>query len=182
METSNQAGCVLSIVVPVYNSAAILPKLVDQIESEMQKESLAGRFELVLVNDCSPDNSWEVVRSLAASHPFIKGIALRRNFGQHNAVMAGLNYARGEFVVIMDDDLQHPPQAIGNMIRALSSGYDVCYTRYNNRKHAYWKKLGSQVNDWIATRLLNKPKGLYLSSFKALRRGVVQEVIKYDGP
>jgi undecaprenyl-phosphate 4-deoxy-4-formamido-L-arabinose transferase len=182
MEASNNVNCTLSIVVPVYNSAAILPKLIEQIQIEMQKEALDGRFELVLVNDCSPDNSWEVVRALAAAHPFIKGISLRRNFGQHNAIMAGLNCVQGEFVVIMDDDLQHPPQAVGEMIRALSAGYDVCYTRYKNRKHAYWKKLGSRFNDWIATRLLNKPKGLYLSSFKALRRDVVREIIKYDGP
>lgn len=181
METSNNVSCTLSIVVPVYNSAAILPKLVKQIQIEMQKEALDGRFELVLVNDSSPDKSWEVIRTLAAAHPFIKGISLRRNFGQHNAIMAGLNYANGNFIVIMDDDLQHPPRAIGDMIRALSAGYDVCYTKYLNRKHVWWKKLGSRFNDWVATCLLDKPKGLYLSSFKALRKEVVKEIIQYDG-
>ena len=178
----NNSTCVLSIVVPVYHSALILPKLVEQIYAEMLKEDLAERFELLLVNDCSTDDSWEIIRSLASTHDFIKGISLRRNFGQHNAIMAGLNHATGDFTVIMDDDLQHPPQAIGEMLRALSSGYDVCYTRYLNRKHAYWKKMGSSFNDWVATCLLNKPKGLYLSSFKAIRKEVVAEIIKYDGP
>jgi undecaprenyl-phosphate 4-deoxy-4-formamido-L-arabinose transferase len=182
METSSDMKCTLSIVVPVYHSASILPKLVNQVHSEMLKEALDGRFELLLVNDGSTDNSWEVIRTLAAEHPFIKGISLRRNFGQHNAIMAGLNYANGDFVVIMDDDLQHPPQAIGNMVRALSAGYDVCYTNYLNRQHVWWKKIGSRFNDWIATRLLNKPKGLYLSSFKAIRKEVVKEIIQYDGP
>ncbi len=182
MATPNNLTYTLSIVIPVYRSALILPKLVKQIHSEMCKEGLDKCFELLLVNDCSTDNSWDVIRSLAAEYSFIKGISLRRNFGQHNATMAGLNKASGEFVVIMDDDLQHPPQAIGGMVRALQSGCDVCYTRYKKRKHACWKKLGSQINDWIATRLLNKPKGLYLSSFKALRRDVVREIIKYDGP
>jgi len=182
METSSDMKCTLSIVVPVYHSASILPKLVNQVHSEMLKEALDGRFELLLVNDGSTDNSWEVIRTLAAEHPFIKGISLLRNFGQHNAIMAGLNYANGDFVVIMDDDLQHPPQAIGNMVRALSAGYDVCYTNYLNRQHVWWKKIGSRFNDWIATRLLNKPKGLYLSSFKAIRKEVVKEIIQYDGP
>lgn len=175
-------GCTLSIVVPVYRSAQILPKLVEQIHAEMDKEGLCNRFELLLVNDASPDNSWQVIRSLAQQHAFIKGISLRRNFGQHNAIMAGLHYASGDFIILMDDDLQHPPHAIGNMVRALAEGYDVCYTKYLNRKHAVWKKLGSRFNDWAATLLLGKPKGLYLSSFKCLRKEIAQQIIQYDGP
>lgn len=182
MECQAKSGCALSIVVPVYRSAQILPQLVEQIYAEMCKEGLSVNFELLLVNDASTDNSWQVIRSLADTHSFIKGISLRRNFGQHNAIMAGLNYAGGDFVVLMDDDLQHPPRAIGDIVRTLSEGYDVCYTKYMNRQHAWWKKLGSRFNDWVATRLLGKPKGLYLSSFKGLRREVVAEIVKYDGP
>lgn len=175
-------SCELSIIVPVYRSEAILPKLVEQIHAEMEKEGLADDFELVLVNDCSPDHSWRVIRELAATRPWIRGISLRRNFGQHNAIMAGLNHAGGRFMVLMDDDLQHPPHAIGDLLRALHEGFDVCYTHYLNRQHASWKKLGSQFNDWVATHLLGKPRGLYLSSFKGLRREVAAEVIRYDGP
>lgn len=182
MENQTDTGCKLSIVVPVYRSATILPQLVEQIDAEMCKEGLADNFELLLVNDASPDNSWQIIRSLAAAHPFIKGISLRRNFGQHNAIMAGLNHISGEFVVLMDDDLQHPPQAIGEIVRTLAEGYDVCYTNYVNRQHALWKKLGSQFNDWVAARMLGKPKGLYLSSFKGLRKEIAQEIIRYDGP
>ena len=182
MENHTDNGCKLSIVVPVYRSAPILPQLVEQIHAEMCKEGLDGSFELLLINDASPDNRWQVICSLAATHPFIKGISLRRNFGQHNATMAGLNHANGEITVIMDDDLQHPPHAIGGMLRALAEGYDVCYTNYLNRQHAAWKKLGSRFNDWVTTHMLGKPKGLYLSSFKGLHKGIVQEVIRYDGP
>jgi len=182
MDNHTGSVCKLSIVVPVYRSATILPQLVEQICGEMRKEGLYDEFELLLINDASPDSSWETIRSLAVEHSFIKGISLRRNFGQHNAIMAGLNYVAGKTVVLMDDDLQHPPHAIGDMLRALDKGYDVCYTNYLNRKHASWKKLGSKFNDWVASLLLGKPKGLYLSSFKALRREIVQEVIRYDGP
>ena len=182
MENHADIGCKLSIVVPVYRSAQILPDLIELILAEMGNEGLSENFELLLVNDASPDNSWQVICSLASKYSFIKGISLRRNFGQHNAIMAGLHHISGEFVVLMDDDLQHPPHAIGNMLRALEEGYDVCYTKYLNRQHALWKKFGSQFNSWVATRLLGKPKDLYLSSFKAIRKEVVNEIIKYDGP
>ena len=174
--------CFLSIVVPVYRSAPILPQLVAQVGAEMDREGLAGRFELVLVNDCSPDDSWQVIRAQSQLHPYVRGITLRRNAGQHNAIMAGLHHARGEYIVLMDDDLQHPPTAIAEILRALAGGYDVCYTNYLNRQHAAWKKLGSRFNDWVATLLLGKPRGLYLSSFKGMRREIAREVIRYDGP
>lgn len=182
MENRIKTGCRLSIVVPVYRSATILPQLVEQIHSEMYREGISENFELLLINDASPDNSWEVIRALADTYSFVKGISLRRNFGQHNAIMAGLNHVCGEIVVLMDDDLQHPPRAIGDMLRALGNGYDVCYTNYLNRRHAAWKRLGSKFNNWVATHLLGKPKELYLSSFKAMNREVVYEIIKYDGP
>jgi polyisoprenyl-phosphate glycosyltransferase len=172
----------LSIVIPVYRSETILDGLVAEIAASASGAGLAGEMELILVNDASPDDSWSVISRLAKQHPFVRGINLRRNFGQHSATMAGLNHARGGIVIVMDDDLQHPPAQIANLVRIIEEGADVCYTRYRGRRHALWKILGSRFNDWVATLLLKKPKGLYLSSFKALRREVVQEIIKYDGP
>ncbi|WP_313816635.1 glycosyltransferase family 2 protein [Cupriavidus sp.] len=183
MTSSSRTPAVeLSIVVPVYRSEKILPRLVEEVSTAVHGIGIGDSFELVLVNDCSPDRSWLAIKDLAQKHGFVKGINLRRNFGQHNATMAGLNNVSGKFVVIMDDDLQHPPSAIGEMLRALQSGFDVCYTHYLNRRHEAWKKLGSSFNDKVATVLLDKPRGLYLSSFKALRREVVDEIVKYDGP
>lgn len=179
---SESEGLEVSIVIPVYRSETIVPKLVAKVADAMHTLHLSNRFELVLVNDCSPDDSWKAITDNARLHPFVKGITLRRNFGQHNAVMAGLHYARGRYVILMDDDLQHPPESIGKLLEALRSGYDVCYTRYVGRQHALWKRLGSRFNDMVATYALRKPKGLYLSSFKGLRQEVVQEVIRYDGP
>lgn len=172
----------VSVVVPVYRSAMILPHLVQEVSETMQSLGLEDNFELILVNDFSPDDSWAVICQLAAQNSCVKGITLRRNFGQHNATMAGLNQARGDRVIIMDDDLQHSPRYIGTLLEALDGGYDVCYTRYLNRQHELWKKAGSKFNDWVATYVLDKPKGLYLSSFKALDAGVVKEIIRYDGP
>lgn len=168
----------ISIVVPVYRSAAILPELVAGIA-----ETMAGRpIELILVCDASPDNSWSVICDLTKHYSFIEGIWLRKNTGQHNAIMAGLARSRGEVVVVMDDDLQHPPGEIPRLLEALGNAADVCYVNYVQRKHVFWKRLGSRFNDLAATLLLGKPNNLYLSSFKAMKRPIVEQVIKYDGP
>jgi glycosyltransferase involved in cell wall biosynthesis len=172
----------VSIVVPVYRSETILPHLIEQIGAAMQRADVAGRFEVILVNDASPDGSWNVIRDLAARFDFVRGICLMRNVGQHNATMAGLKQARGEVIVIMDDDLQHPPQTVLEMVDAVRGGNDVCYTVYVGRKHTFLKKLGSWFNDRVASFLLDKPRGLYLSSFKALHWRVAREMVRYDGP
>jgi glycosyltransferase involved in cell wall biosynthesis len=172
----------LSIVIPVYRSAQILPELVRQIDAAMREAGMDSRFELVLVNDASPDESWPVIRKLAQEYAFVRGICLARNFGQHSATMSGLHRARGDIIVIMDDDLQHPPGSIMTLVQAVRDGSDVCYTRYVGRQHVLWKRLGSRFNDWVATFLLKKPAGLYLSSYKAMHRSVARQVLRYDGP
>jgi undecaprenyl-phosphate 4-deoxy-4-formamido-L-arabinose transferase len=178
MATERRAMPDISIVIPVYRSAPILPELVAQVAAVIAD----WNCEVILVNDASPDDSWNVIRALALRYPFLKGICLARNFGQHNAIMAGLNQASGDVVVIMDDDLQHPPRTIAQLVDAIRSGHDVCYTRYIGRKHAAWKRLGSWFNDRVASILLKKPKGLYLSSYKAITGTIAQQIVRYDGP
>lgn len=182
MDKIESGELTLSIVIPVYRSASILPRLVEEIEQACTNSDCIENFELIFVCDASPDNSWQIIEQLARDRSFVRGVCLRRNAGQHNATMAGLGLSQGANVVIMDDDLQHPPAEIPRLVEALQQGADVCYTRYRNRQHQAWKKLGSKFNDWVATILLSKPKDLYLSSFKALRREVVAEVTRYDGP
>jgi polyisoprenyl-phosphate glycosyltransferase len=172
------ADGLVSIVVPVYRSAGILPELAAAIAEVMADR----RLELVLVCDASPDDSWSVIGELAKRYLFIRGVCLRKNVGQHNAIMAGLAHSRGESIVVMDDDLQHPPSAIPLLLKALENGADVCYGRFVQRKHALWKRVGSKFNDMVATLLLGKPRSLYLSSFKAMSRPIADQVIKYDGP
>jgi undecaprenyl-phosphate 4-deoxy-4-formamido-L-arabinose transferase len=176
------AGPAVSIVVPVYRSAEILPRLVTETQAAIASSGLRDDFEIVLVCDASPDDSWRVIEQLAAKHPYVRGVHLRKNAGQHNATMAGLRNARGRRIVVMDDDLQHPPSAIPLLLAELDRGFDVCYTRYRHRQHALWKKAGSAINDLAATLLLKKPRGLYLSSFKAMDAAVAREVVAYDGP
>jgi glycosyltransferase involved in cell wall biosynthesis len=170
----------LSIVVPVYRSAECLPELVRRVEKEVARYFQS--YELVLVNDDSPDASWEVIQRLVSEHNFVTGLNLRKNAGQDNAIMAGLKSAMGDVVVIMDDDLQHDPSDIVALHNQIEAGFDVVYARFEQKQQAAWKNLGSWFNDRIAVLTLGKPKNVYMSPYKAIRREVVHEIIKYSGP
>jgi polyisoprenyl-phosphate glycosyltransferase len=172
----------VSVVIPVYRSAAILPELVRRLGVQLEAAFGSDRFEVLLVDDCSPDQAWQAIASLAAGHPWLRGVGLRRNVGQHNAIMAGLSQARGRCMVTMDDDLQHDPADIPRLVQALDRGFDVCYAQFEERHHALWKRLGSRFNDFVARRLLRKPKGLYLSPFRAFRSEIRDEALRYQGP
>lgn len=168
----------LSIVVPVYNSEQCLEELNQQVN-----KSLDGvNYELILVNDKSKDNSWEKIIALSGTNSKIKGISLKKNAGQDNAIMAGLAYADGEYVVIMDDDLQHSPADIAKLYGKCKEGYDICYGLFPDKKQSIWKNAGSQLNDHLARLFLKKPKGLYLSPFKIIRASLVKEIKEYKGP
>ncbi|WP_149541133.1 glycosyltransferase family 2 protein [Siccirubricoccus phaeus] len=170
----------LSIVVPVYRGAATVGKLVAALSALRP----AGGLEIVLVNDGSPDNSGDVCRELAAAATVpLTYLEHARNFGEHNAVMTGLRHARGAYVITMDDDLQNPPEEVVKLYdHARLGGWDVVYTRYAEKKHEGWRNIGSRFANRVADQLLDKPKGLYLSSFRCMSALVVQNITKYRGP
>lgn len=172
----------LSVVIPVYGSAGILPSLVRRLEEVLLPALGDGGFEVVLVHDCGPDDAWSVIAGEAATRPWLRGIDLRRNAGQHNAIMAGLGVARGRYIVTMDDDLQHDPADIPRILDTLRAGADLCYAQFPEKKHALWKRAGSRFNDMVAARLLKKPQGLYLSPFRGFVRELGEEARRYAGP
>jgi undecaprenyl-phosphate 4-deoxy-4-formamido-L-arabinose transferase len=170
----------LSIVVPVYRGAATVGRLVEALSALKP----AGGIEIVLVNDGSPDESGDVCRRLAetATVP-LTYLEHARNFGEHNAVMTGLRHARGAYIITMDDDLQNPPEEVIRLYdHARLGGWDVVYTRYAKKEHEGWRNLGSRFANQVADTLLDKPKGLYLSSFRCMSALVAREVTKYQGP
>jgi polyisoprenyl-phosphate glycosyltransferase len=171
----------ISVVVPVYNGAATVPKLIEQLDKHLRPQN---DLELILVNDGSTrDNSDEVCEAAAQQNDWIVYLELSKNFGEHNAVMAGLNHCTGDCVVIMDDDLQNPPHEVIRLVDELDRGdYDVVFSYYKKKQHRLDRNLGSAFNNLIASYVLKKPRDLYLSSFKAIRRSVVKQIIKYDGP
>jgi undecaprenyl-phosphate 4-deoxy-4-formamido-L-arabinose transferase len=170
----------LSIVIPVYNGAQSIGELVHALEAL----AVPGGHEIVLVNDCSPDNSLSICHDLLARATVpMTLVNLSRNFGEHNAVMAGLRHARGAHVITMDDDLQNPPTEILRLLdHAQQSGKDVVYTYYASKQHETWRNLGSRFTNRVADWLLDKPKGLYLSSFRCMSAFVVEQVTRYEGP
>ncbi|MET3928979.1 glycosyltransferase involved in cell wall biosynthesis [Lysobacter sp. OAE881] len=182
MASQTDAALELSVVIPVYGSASIIPALIEQLDSTLDCHVGAGRYEVVLVHDCGPDNAWSVIESLSASRPWLRGVELRKNAGQHNAIMAGLHVSRGKFIVTMDDDLQHAPSDVPRVLGVLKNGTDLCYVQFESRQHALWKRFGSWFNDFVARRLLRKPKGLYLSPFRGMVRDVAREALRYEGP
>ena len=173
----------LSFVIPVYGSEKVLPELVSRLDAMMDTMAdTRQNYEVIFVCDQSPDRSWHVIQQLAASHPWVRGILLRMNAGQHNALMAGFAEARGQVVMTMDDDLQHSPSDLPALLQELASGRDVVYARFKNRQHASWKVWGSRLNDKVAGYLMNKPSNLYLSPFRAMRAPIVRDILRYRGP
>lgn len=167
----------ISVVIPVFNSADCLPELIRRIHGVLQ-----DNYELILINDHSSDNSWEVICDLFREYKTVVGMNLRINCGQDNALMAGLQQTRGDFVVIMDDDLQHAPEDIHQLYDQCLGGYDVCYADFSKKKQKLWKNLGSWLNGKMGEVILNKPRHIYLSPFKIMRKEVVREICRYNGP
>lgn len=169
----------LSVVIPVYKGAKTISKLVESLHEELQSYV----FEIILINDGSPDNSEKVCTELATIYPNINFISLRKNFGEFNAVMCGLNHVTAEYAVIIDDDFQNPPSEILKLLnKAKSANLDVVYSYYLEKKHHFFRNFGSWLVNRMTTKLLNKPADLYLSSFKLIKKEVIEEVIKYKGP
>ena len=176
----NAARPMLSIVVPLYNSASTLPMLIEGLSSI----PVDGGKEIVLVNDGSRDATEATALKLIESAQVpITFICHSRNFGEHNAVLAGLRASTGEFVITMDDDMQNPPSEVPKLLDvAHREKRDVVYTIYNEKKHARWRNWGSWLTNVFADWSIDKPKGLYLSSFRCISRFVVDEISKSSTP
>ncbi|HPF91616.1 MAG TPA: glycosyltransferase family 2 protein, partial [Flavobacteriales bacterium] len=171
----------LSIVIPVYNGSGTIGRLVH----ELSHLHIPDGVELVLVNDGSADDSWKVIQGLCAAAPLpIIAIDLARNFGEHNAVMAGYAAASGAFIINIDDDFQNPPSEVVKLYEHARSNpeLDVVYTRYEEKHHSLFRNLGSRFNDVMARFMIDKPKGLYLSSFRCMNRFLRDRIVQYTGP
>lgn len=169
----------LSIVVPVYRSESILPDLVRRLEPML--ESAADNFELILVNDCSPDRSWAVICDLARQHPWIHAINLMRNYGQHNALLCGIRAARYGTIVTMDDDLQHPPEEVPKLLAKLAEGYDVVYGAPEQEQHGFGRDFASWITKLALQNVMGAEIARKVSAFRAFRAEVAKAFAHYSG-
>jgi undecaprenyl-phosphate 4-deoxy-4-formamido-L-arabinose transferase len=176
----NVKNSMVSFVIPCYNSEKTLSVVVSEIKEKMS-ELKKYDYEVILVNDNSPDGTFSVIQQLSKENHNVLGIDLARNFGQHSALMAGFHFVSGEFIVCLDDDGQMPIEAVGDMLSELENGVDVVQGKYVKTKQNLFRRFGSWVNSVMTEWLLEKPKNLELNSFWGSKRFVIDEIIKYEG-
>lgn len=169
----------ISFVIPCYRSSATLPGVIEEIKDTMDKD-IKENFEIVLVNDCSPDDTFETIRNLCEQDSRITGINLAKNFGQHSALMAGFHYAKGDIVVCLDDDGQTPADEVGKLLDGIKNGADVVYAKYIHKHHSSFRNFGSRINELMTRIMLGKPKNLRVSSYFAMKKFVMDEMIRYQ--
>ncbi len=169
----------ISFVIPCYRSAKTIEGVVAEIQNTM--ESIPKYvYDIFLVNDCSPDDTYEVIRALCTKYDNITGISLAKNFGQHAALMAGLRKSDGEIVVCLDDDGQTPANEVGKLLEGIEKGSDVVYASYENKKHSAFRNFGTWMNDIMTRAMLGKPRDLHLTSYFAAKRFVVDSMLRYE--
>ena len=168
-----------SFVIPCYRSEKTIRTVVDEIKNEMATKRPEDDYEIVLVNDCSPDGVWNVIEKLVETEHNIIGINLAKNFGQHSALMAGYGKCSGDYVVSLDDDGQAPLESLNDLISKIEEGYDVVYAYYRTVKQNLFRRLGSRVAGLMGQIMLNPPKGLLASSFYIARKFVIDEMVRY---
>ena len=171
----------VSFVIPCYRSAKTLPGVVDEIRTAMAGLSDKYTHEIVLMCDASPDNTYEVICDMAQNSSDIIGANMARNFGQHAALMAGYRYASGDIIVSLDDDGQTPANEVWKLLEKIEEGFDVVYAKYETKHHSKFRNFGSKVNSKMTESMLGKPKDLFISSYFAARKYVIDEIKTYDG-
>jgi len=168
----------ISFVIPCYRSEHTLDKVVQEINDTMS-HLIHYEYEIILVNDCSPDDTFSVITDLAQEQENIIGLDLARNFGQHSALMAGFHYATGDAIICLDDDGQTPANEVEKILNKIEEGFDVVYASYLTKQHSGFRNWGSRVNSLMTEALLGKPKELSITSYFGMQRYVMEEILRY---
>lgn len=171
----------LSFVIPCYRSENTIEAVVKEIETVVS-ERINIEYEIIMVDDCSPDLVWNKICQMADNNNRIKGISLARNFGQHAALLAGYALCSGDYVISLDDDGQTPLESTFDLVDKLEEGYDAVYAYYNEKKQSPFRIFGSWMANEMGKRILGQPKGFHGSSFYITKKFVIDEMIKYNNP
>ena len=171
----------ISICIPCYKAQDTIVKLTDGIKEEFKSHPVFD-YEIVLVNDCSPDKTFQVISELALNDEHIVACDLAKNFGESSALMAAYSRSTGDYIVRMDDDGEHDPKQLFLLINKLEEGYDYVCAEFENYHHSLYKRIGSKFNYWFLTKMMDIPKGSIMSSYNVCRRYVIDEILKYNNP
>lgn len=171
----------ISFVVPCYNSENTIEKVIEEVDTTIKKQEDYS-YEVILVNDCSKDNVWNKIKQICEKNKNVKGVSFAKNFGQHAALIAGYKYVSGDIVVSIDDDGQIPVDEVFSLIEKIEEGYDVVYASYANKKHSFFRNIGTKLNNFMCEKLLKKPKELMITSYFAAKKFIIDEVVKYNNP
>ena len=169
----------LSFVIPCYRSQETISTVVDEIERTVAALG-AYDYEIILVNDSSPDDTFSVISALAENDRHITAVDLAKNFGQHAALMCGMRRSGGEIVICLDDDGQTPADEVGKLLEKIEEGYDVVYASYGHKQHSGFRNFGSRVNAKMTEIMLGKPRELSLTSYFAAKRFIIDEMLRYE--
>lgn len=169
----------ISFVIPCYRSQNTIKSVIEEVKSTMT-DLIEYDYEIILINDCSPDDTFKVIRTMAEQDSRITGVNLAKNFGQHAALMAGFHHSSGDIIVCLDDDGQTPANEVGKLLDKIKDGFDVVYASYEHKQHSFFRNLGSKVNSKMTEIMLGKPKQLMITSYFAVRRFVVEEMMRYE--
>ncbi len=167
----------ISVVIPVYNAANSLDELYQRLINTLQK--ITDNFEIIMIDDFSKDNSYDKILQLHKKDNRIKAIKLAKNFGQQNALICGFNYVKGDFVVTLDDDLQHRPEDIIALYKTIKKGYEVVYNIPVERKYSFYRKIGSKITNYLFAFITPKKSEIRVSSFRIMSRKLIEKIIKY---
>lgn len=170
---------IISFVIPCYRSALTITAVTEEIKTTMTGLAKYD-YEIILVNDSSPDDTFSVISALAENDSHITAVDLAKNFGQHAALMSGMRHSRGDIIVCLDDDGQTPADEVGKLLDKIEAGYDVVYASYEHKQHSGFRNLGSRVNSLMTEIMLGKPKELSLTSYFAARRFIIDEMLRYE--
>lgn len=170
----------ISVVIPVYKSTGTLVSLTNRLPPVLA--SLCQAYEIIFVDDSGNNESWETLRKLHEAHPFVSVYQLSRNYGQHNATLCGMNAAKGDIIITMDDDLQHPPEVLPNLIAALKEDIDVVYGYPMVSNHNFFRTLASTLTKMVLSRVMGSDNARHVSALRAIRRAILQPLVEYKSP
>ncbi|MGM0409558.1 MAG: glycosyltransferase family 2 protein [Bacillota bacterium] len=166
----------ISVVIPVYNGENSLNELYFRLKKTLEK--ITNDFEIIMVDDNSSDNSFKKIKELREKDKRIKAIKLAKNFGQQNAIICALNYVKGDYIVTLDDDLQHKPENILDLYNKIKKGYDIVYAIPQNREYGFFRKLGSKLTNYLFNLITSKSKGKRVSSYRIMTKDLVHKIVK----